>query len=79
MEAVRAATRDPRRGVFATNATADWLLWRIPDLRGRVAYDARFELYDHDALDRIKRTAAHEGLGEALDGVRVVLVRGAQG
>ena len=46
VEAVRAATRDPGSRVYATDGTADWLLWRIPDLRGRIAYDVRFELYD---------------------------------
>ena len=44
--AVREATRDPQVRVYATDGTADWLLWRIPDLRGRIAYDVRFELYD---------------------------------
>ena len=46
--AVRAATRDPGMRLFATDGTADWLLWRLPDLRGRIAYDVRFELYDPD-------------------------------
>ena len=36
----------PERTLWATDGTADWLLWRIPDLRGRIAYDVRFELYD---------------------------------
>ena len=49
--AVRAATRDPGTRLWATDGTADWLLWRIPDLRGRIAYDVRFELYDDRALD----------------------------
>ncbi len=53
VDAVRAATRDPATRVYATDGTADWLLWRIPDLRGRVAYDVRFELYDQAALDDI--------------------------
>ena len=51
--AVREATRDPNVRVWATDGTADWLLWRIPDLRGRLAYDVRFELYDQPTLDRI--------------------------
>ena len=48
-----AATRDPNVKLWATDGTADWLLWRIPDLRGRLAYDVRFELYDEQALARI--------------------------
>jgi hypothetical protein len=30
--------------VFASDRLADWLLWREPALRGRVAFDIRFEL-----------------------------------
>jgi hypothetical protein len=30
--------------VLADDASADWLLWTLPSLRGRVAYDVRFEL-----------------------------------
>ena len=40
----RAVTADPSLRVFADERYADWLLWRLPALRGRVAYDARFEL-----------------------------------
>ena len=32
--------------VFATDRHADWLLWKLPELRGRVAYDVRFEIYE---------------------------------
>ena len=42
--AVSAATRDPSTRVFASDRDADWLLWRDPRLRGRVAFDIRFEL-----------------------------------
>jgi len=31
--------------VFADDRYADWLLWTEPQLRGRVAYDVRFELF----------------------------------
>jgi hypothetical protein len=45
LAAVRGAvTADPSLRVFADERYADWLLWRLPALRGRVAYDARFEL-----------------------------------
>jgi hypothetical protein len=36
--------RDRSLRVFADERFADWLLWRLPALNGRVAYDARFEL-----------------------------------
>lgn len=73
--AVREATRDPGVRVWATDGTADWLLWRIPDLRGRIAYDVRFELYDEPTLDRIVRygTRRSDWL-RTLDGYRVVVV-----
>jgi hypothetical protein len=72
--AVREATRDPSVRVYASDGTADWLLWRIPDLRGRVAYDVRFELYDQNALDRIVRYDNRTGDWKSLlDGYRVVI------
>jgi hypothetical protein len=39
--------------VFATDRHADWLLWKFPDLRGRVAYDVRFEISDQSFFDRL--------------------------
>jgi hypothetical protein len=39
--------------VFADVKYADWLMWREPQLRGRVAYDARFELLTRAQLVRI--------------------------
>ena len=42
--AVAAATRAPATRVFASDRDADWLLWKQPRLRGRVAFDIRFEL-----------------------------------
>jgi hypothetical protein len=77
VQAVRAATRDPGVKLFATDGTADWLLWRIPDIRGRLAYDVRFELYDQPSLDRIVRYNAHRGDWKALlDGYDLVVVDG---
>ena len=51
----------PPSRLFATDGTADWLLWRIPDLRGRIAFDVRFELYDEETLDRIARYGGRQG------------------
>jgi hypothetical protein len=39
-----AAAAGPHGDVFANEAYADWLIWRHPELRGRVAFDSRFEL-----------------------------------
>jgi hypothetical protein len=77
VEAVRKATRDPNVRLWATDGTANWLLWRIPDLRGRIAYDVRFELYDEQALDQIVRYGRREGDWKAiLDGYDPVVVEG---
>jgi hypothetical protein len=57
-----AGTRDGEQGfpakllsvrgpVLANEATADWLLWRRPDLR--IAYDVRFELASPAQIDRL--------------------------
>ena len=62
-------------GLYATDGTADWLLWRIPDLQGRIAYDVRFELYDEATLDRIVEYGELRGDWKSLaDGYRVVIV-----
>jgi MYXO-CTERM domain-containing protein len=76
LAAVRTATRDPSVKLLATDGTADWLLWRIPDLRGRIAYDVRFELYDQRTLDAIvaygnRKDAEWRALA---DGYSVVIV-----
>ncbi len=51
-------------------------LWRIPDLRGRIAYDVRFELYDAETIDRIARYGRRDGPDWAslTDGYDVVIV-----
>jgi hypothetical protein len=53
--AVAQATADPSTRVFGTDRHSDWLLWRIPALRGRIAFDVRFELYDRETLEEIVR------------------------
>ena len=41
--------------VLADQKSADWLLWRDPDLRGRVAFDVRFELLPAATLRQMQR------------------------
>jgi len=73
--AVREATRDPSTRLWATDGTADWVLWRIPALRGRIAYDVRFELYGQPTLDRIVDYQARRGDWKSIaSGYRVVIV-----
>jgi hypothetical protein len=42
------AAQHPNERVFADDHFADWLVWNEPELRGRIAYDVRYELL-HDA------------------------------
>jgi hypothetical protein len=58
-----AADRDPSLRVFANEAFADWLLWRVPALKGRVAFDARFELLSDPELRAIARFRHRETPG----------------
>jgi hypothetical protein len=46
----RASAADPGARIFADIRWADWLLWRQPQLRGRIAYDTRLELLSDDQL-----------------------------
>ncbi len=45
----------PTARVLASDRHADWLLWRIPSLRGRLAYDVRFELYSRSQILALAR------------------------
>jgi hypothetical protein len=47
------AAAGPRRRIYASSPYADWLLWSRPEFAGRVAYDARFELFSTGQLQRI--------------------------
>ena len=39
--------------VLADDVHSDWLLWKEPQLAGRVAYDVRFELLDRSELETL--------------------------
>jgi hypothetical protein len=53
VEAVRAEL-GPEDSVFASDRFSDWMLFKIPELRGRMAYDVRFELYDDHFFNRLQ-------------------------
>jgi hypothetical protein len=74
--AVARATADPEVRVYPSDRHADWLLWKLPDLRGRIAYDVRFELYTEEQLDRIVSYDCECGADwkRAADGYRVIVV-----
>ena len=61
VSAVRDSLTTPETRVFATSRDADWILWRIPELRGRLAYDVRFEIYDRETFERIVRFRGEQG------------------
>ena len=50
---VRIVRAHPAAVVLADAQTADWLLWKLPALRGQVAYDVRFELLTRAQFDRV--------------------------
>jgi hypothetical protein len=57
--AAAAAGADGR--VFANSGYADWLLWTRPNLAGRVAFDARFELLSQAQVRRIVHLESRSG------------------
>jgi hypothetical protein len=59
--AAATAAAGPDGTVYATSRYADWLLWSEPRLRGRVAFDARFELLTHAQVSAISRLQATAG------------------
>lgn len=56
-----ASSAGPHGRVFASSPYADWLLWSQPELTGRVAFDARFELLSTNDVQRIARLQARSG------------------
>ena len=49
----RDAERDPAVRILADSRYADWLVWKHPELAGRIAYDIRFELLSSAQIERI--------------------------
>jgi hypothetical protein len=74
--AVRAAANAPSVRLFASDRHANWLIWRIPALRGRIAFDVRSELYDRATLEDIVRYNGELGAGwkRLTDGYEVVVL-----
>jgi hypothetical protein len=53
-----ATAQDRSVRIFANEAYADWLLWKVPSLSGRVAFDSRFELMSSKELLEVARFRA---------------------
>jgi hypothetical protein len=69
----RVTEADPTLRVLADDRYADWLLWKDPDLRGRVAYDVRFELFSKAQFETLYayRNGMRDGWRRARDGYRL--------
>lgn len=55
-----ARNSDARAAIWASGAYGNWLLWKEPALRGRVAWDVRFELLTEAELRPIVRFNAQK-------------------
>ena len=61
LQAVRSAlAADPHARLLADDRTADWLLYELPQLRGRIAFDGRWEV-----LSRAQFQAARDYIKQA--------------
>jgi hypothetical protein len=72
----RAATADPALRGVSDEAYSDWLLWRYPALRGRIAYDVRFELLGSHGVTNVAHFKEVAGLNwnRPFAGYRLALV-----
>jgi hypothetical protein len=75
VEAVR-ANLEPGDRVFAPDRFSDWLLFKLPELRGRIAYDVRFEVYDRAFFRRLSNYNWEQGADwkSFAAGYRIVVV-----
>jgi hypothetical protein len=48
-------TADPNAKVLATEEYADWLLFRVPQAQGRIAFDGRWEILTQAQLEDVMR------------------------
>lgn len=70
-----AAAEDPGLRVLADERHADWLLWKVPALSGRMGYDARLELYGGGELARYSRfLRAEPGWRDVARGYGLIVV-----
>jgi hypothetical protein len=71
-----AVSSDPKLRVFANDRYSDWLLFEAPDLKGRVAYDIRFELMTSAELTSTAAVAGEYGpdWSRVTDGYRLLVL-----
>lgn len=68
--------RKPNEDVFADLDIADWLLWKIPELRGHIAFDGRPELLTHDEFQAVVLFPRQQpGWQSAVHGYSLIVTR----
>jgi hypothetical protein len=71
----RELVRDPTLRLFASEMYADWLLFSVPEARGRIAFDTRFELLnDRQLRDLITFNNRVEGWRSVTRGHRLLVL-----
>ena len=77
----RAAAADRSARIYADVAYGDWLLWLHPELAGRIAYDARFELLSRRQILAVYNFDVPVGTPwlQATKGYRLVVLDGVVG
>ncbi len=71
--AAAAATIPGTPAVWPSDKHADWLLWREPSLRGRVAFDSRFELLPTGLYPRVVGFKGDPGWLENAEGYPILV------
>ncbi len=76
----RAVQSQPGTRVFADETYADWLLWKMPGLSGRMAYDVAFELLSRQEFAKIADFKSVSGLDweRAVKGYGVLVLSSAR-
>jgi len=71
-----AARADPSARIYSNELYADWLLTTHPELAGRIAYDARFELLSRKQLIAVFtwRNEYGEQWASAAEGARIIVL-----
>ena len=64
----------PGSTILATVRFGDWLLWRHPELAGRLLFDARYELLTSDEIERNALFRVGAGTDSALRRSSIVVL-----
>ena len=76
LPAIARATENPSSTVYAISSYSDWLYWHQPELRGRLAYDIRFEIYRRPTIQATADFVSMRGpdWAKQADGYDVVVI-----